>query len=132
MVTLFPMKLKDLVKAALIKKGMNQTDLADRINVTPAQISRIMSGERGTSIETLVKIADALNIRHEDIFKAAAGLPALEVTSDKWVEQMNIKLNNIKDPKSRSIAEKLLDSLASESENNTSTQVQPKKAKSHA
>ena len=132
MVILIPMKLKALVKAALIKKRMNQTDLADRINVTPAQISRIMSGERGTSIEMLVKIADALSIRHEDIFKAAAGLPTPEVTSDEWVEDMNIKLNNIKDPKARTIAEKLLDSLSSEAEPHTAPQVQPKKAKGHA
>jgi transcriptional regulator with XRE-family HTH domain len=130
MVTLIPMKLKDLVKAALTKKGMNQTDLADRINVTPAQISRIMSGERGTSIETLVKIADALNIRHEDIFKAAAGILPANKDIDPWVEQMNIKLNSIKDPAARALAEKVLESLSTEAQ--VKPTPQPKKAKGHA
>lgn len=114
MVNSSSMKLKDLVKTALAKNGMNQTDLAERINVTPAQISRIISGERGTTIEMLVKIADTLGIRHDDIFRAAVNLYVPEEKGpDKWVEKMNATLNGIKDPASRALAERVLESLIS-------------------
>ena len=129
MVILLEMKLKDLVKAALIKKDMNQSDLADRINVTPAQISRIISGERGTTIETLVRIADVLGIRHEDILKAAAGLPSPdEQSTDEWVEAMNYKIKLL--PKSlRPIAERMFDALYDDSSEKIEPAPKSKKAK---
>jgi transcriptional regulator with XRE-family HTH domain len=107
------MKLKELVKEALLKKRMNQTELAERINITPAQISRILSGERGTTIETLVLIADVLGIKRDEILRAAAGLPSPEEENDEWVEDMNYKIKSLPKPL-RPIAEKMLDALIEE------------------
>jgi transcriptional regulator with XRE-family HTH domain len=42
------------------KQGVHQCLLASRLGVTPAYISQVMSGEDNFTVETLVKLADAL------------------------------------------------------------------------
>lgn len=42
--------------------GMTQRDLAKEIQMTEATVSRYISGERLPSVETLKKIADALEV----------------------------------------------------------------------
>lgn len=59
----------------LNKKKISQTELAHIIRVTPAQVSRILSGERSTTSETLVEIAHALRLPPEFIFEKAGILP---------------------------------------------------------
>lgn len=115
MVTLLPMTVGELVKQALKKRGLSQSELSERSNVSPAQISRIVNDERGASLETLLSIADALGIRRDDMLRAAAGLPAHKENDDEWVEEMNHKIKLV--PKgARSIAEKMLDALIVEPE----------------
>ena len=58
-------KIKELRRA----KGLSQEALADKINVNFRTIQRIETGKNTPSIETLVKIADALNIETESFFK---------------------------------------------------------------
>lgn len=48
---------------------MEQQELAARIGVTPAAISRIESGKRMPKLENLGKIAKALNCKPEDLLK---------------------------------------------------------------
>lgn len=110
MVTLFPMTVGELVKQALKKRGLSQSELSERSNVSPAQISRIVNDERGASLDTLLSIADALGIRRDDMLRAAAGLPAYKENEDEWVDEMNHKIKLIP-ASSRSIAEKMLDAL---------------------
>ena len=94
---MFQMNIGKLIKTALNTKKMSQVDLAQRINVTPAQISRIISGERGTSIETLILIADALGIQRDFILKVASGLNTDEQSEgDDLVEILNQKINMLK------------------------------------
>jgi transcriptional regulator with XRE-family HTH domain len=59
----------------LIKRGMSQMQLSIKSGVTPAQISRIISGSRGAGEKTLSSIAQGLNIAPETVFRVAGFLP---------------------------------------------------------
>jgi len=107
------MTVGELIKTSLKKRGMNQAQLAEISNITPAQISRIISGERGASIDTLLVLADALGVRREDMLRAAAGLHKPE-TKDEWVEEIKEKTKLI--PESiRPFFSRFLDMLLDES-----------------
>jgi len=115
------MNIGKLIKDNLDKKNMSQADLAHKISVTPAQISRIISGERGASIETLVLIADVLGISRDTMLKIASGMsPSKESLSDEWVEEMSHKISLLP-PSSRGVISKLLDALLEESQPQTKT-----------
>ena len=59
----------------LNERNMSQADLAKHTKISPAEISRIMSGERKTpGLETIVLIAKALRLAPEIVFRAAAGI----------------------------------------------------------
>jgi ribosome-binding protein aMBF1 (putative translation factor) len=45
------------------RTGLTQEDLARRVGTSPAAISRIESGQHKTSVETLRRVAHALNLR---------------------------------------------------------------------
>lgn len=103
------MTVGELIKAALKKRGINQSQLAELSNITPAQISRIISGERGASIDTLILIADILGIRREDMLRAAAGLTNLE-SANEWAKRMGHVLEML-GPENRKLAEKLAEQI---------------------
>ena len=104
------MTVGELIKNALSTKRISQIELSERTNISTSQISRIVKGDRGTSIENLVAIADVLGIKRDLMLRTAAGLPNPEISNDEWLEDMNDKMKLI--PKgSRSIAEKVLDAL---------------------
>lgn len=50
------------VLRALKDKSMKQTDLAEVLNVTPQQISKIVKGQENFTLETICKIEKALDI----------------------------------------------------------------------
>jgi len=50
------------VLRALKDKSMKQTDLAEVLNVTPQQISKIVKGQENLTLETICKIEKALDI----------------------------------------------------------------------
>jgi len=126
MVILFQMTIGRLIKDTLEKKGISQVALADKIGLTAAQVSRIISGERNTSIDTLLLIADALQINRDVIIKVAANLPP-EPDSDPWVEMMDYKLRSLP-PGARGIAERLINSVAEQEEANRKGKLKPKRA----
>jgi transcriptional regulator with XRE-family HTH domain len=64
-----------MVKTAMENRGINQRELADGIGVTPAQMSRIIKGERGRTPEVLSRISTYLGLNIETIFRAAGLLP---------------------------------------------------------
>jgi len=104
------MTVGELIKNALDTKRISQIELSERTGISTSQISRIVKGDRGTSIENLVAIADVLGIKRDLMLRTAAGLPNPEIDNDEWLEDMNDKMKLI--PKgSRSIAEKVLDAL---------------------
>ena len=51
-----------LIKAARIKAGLTQRQLADKLNISFVNISQWENGTRNPKIETLKKIADALGV----------------------------------------------------------------------
>jgi transcriptional regulator with XRE-family HTH domain len=67
--------LAEWLKQALWSRKMSQSDLAAKSGVTPAQISRILSGQRGASAETLTAIAHGLGISPITIYRKAGLLP---------------------------------------------------------
>ncbi len=59
----------------LTKKNMTQQTLAQKSGITPAQISRVISGQRGLGEKSLTAIAHALNVSPITIFRKAGMLP---------------------------------------------------------
>jgi len=49
------------------KKGMSQQDLADDCGITQNQVGRIERAEINTTVKTLVKIANALDIEPKNL-----------------------------------------------------------------
>jgi transcriptional regulator with XRE-family HTH domain len=63
------------LKEELTRQEMSQSDLARASNITTAQISRIISGNRGVGEQALNAIAHALKLPPEMIFEKAGLLP---------------------------------------------------------
>ena len=49
------------------KKGLSQQDLADDCGITQNQVGRIERAEINTTVKTLVKIANALNVEPKEL-----------------------------------------------------------------
>ena len=49
------------------KKGLSQQDLADDCGITQNQVGRIERAEINTTVKTLVKIANALDIEPKEL-----------------------------------------------------------------
>ena len=61
----YPWRMDHVSKAvhdAIRASGLSQYRIADDANVARSQLSRFMSGERGLSIECLIRVADALGL----------------------------------------------------------------------
>jgi transcriptional regulator with XRE-family HTH domain len=63
------------LKEQIDNKNISQKELADMSGVTPAQISRVISGSRGIGSDALSKIAIALNLSPDFVFEKAGLLP---------------------------------------------------------
>jgi transcriptional regulator with XRE-family HTH domain len=50
------------------KKGMSQQDLADDCGITQNQVGRIERAEINTTIKTLVRIANTLDVEPKELF----------------------------------------------------------------
>lgn len=64
---LFGMRMKELRKNV----GLSQEELAEKAEISSKYISRIEMGQHFPSIDTLVKLADALNVELKDFFEFA-------------------------------------------------------------
>lgn len=64
---LFGMRMKELRKNA----DLSQEELAEKAEISSKYISRIEMGQHFPSIDTLVKLADALNVELKDFFEFA-------------------------------------------------------------
>ena len=54
------------IRERLVEKGMTQADLAARINLTPVQISKILSGSRQLKADEWERIRAALRVEDLD------------------------------------------------------------------
>jgi transcriptional regulator with XRE-family HTH domain len=64
---LFGMRIKELRK----NEGLSQEELAERVNISSKYLSRIEMGQHFPSIDTLVRLADVLNVELKDFFEFA-------------------------------------------------------------
>ncbi|MCR4735286.1 MAG: helix-turn-helix domain-containing protein [Treponema sp.] len=60
--------VRSKIEMLLRAKKMSQRDLAEKLGVTEVTVSRWLNGERDPSIETLNKIAQALDTTTSDLF----------------------------------------------------------------
>lgn len=58
-----------MIKEYRIKRGFTQEQLAEIINLSTRQLQRIEKDERNTSISTLIKIINILNIPDDEVVK---------------------------------------------------------------
>jgi transcriptional regulator with XRE-family HTH domain len=63
------------VKQRMGAVGITQVELAQRVGVGQAQISRLLKGERGTDLETIKRIAMALGESQQLYINLYADLP---------------------------------------------------------
>jgi transcriptional regulator with XRE-family HTH domain len=55
------------IKIARIKAGITQSSLAEQINITPAHMSNIETGNAKLSLQTLISIANALSVSVDEL-----------------------------------------------------------------
>lgn len=60
------MRLKEVLK----EKGMTGKQLSEKVNVTPASISNIVSGDGIPRKDLLLQIAEALDVDVKDLFNS--------------------------------------------------------------
>ena len=78
------MKPKDIgitVKELRTEKGLTTTDLAKKVGISQAQISRLENGQQGFRSGTLVKIAKSLKVPPFRFF----------MTDDEWKKWQKVK-----------------------------------------
>lgn len=72
----------------LVKKGMNFKDFARRLDVSPAYVSKLLNGKPNLTIESLVKIALALDLKPEIDLKEIKSIIKIsnEYSQDDFVD----------------------------------------------
>ena len=55
------------IRGALDKRGMTQRELAERVEITEAAMSRYVSGKRTPGVQTLMKMAKELFVPLSDL-----------------------------------------------------------------
>jgi len=69
--TEFPQRLA----ALLDERGMTQLELAARVGVTRAAMSRYVSGDREPRLITIARIAEELNVHVDELLPSSGGDP---------------------------------------------------------
>lgn len=100
---------RKFVRKKIEESGMSQVEIAERLKMTPSHISRLLSGERDTTLETLIEIADVLKIDRSYLLRLASGLNP-EPDSDEWVKDMSHKITLIPVP-FRGVTKTFIDSM---------------------
>ncbi|WP_353120995.1 helix-turn-helix domain-containing protein [Dysgonomonas capnocytophagoides] len=59
------LRIKDLLK----EKGMTNIAIAEKVGITRPNMSNIVNGKTKPSLDTLEKIADALNVHISELFE---------------------------------------------------------------
>ena len=69
---LLGMRIKELRKGI----GFSQEELAERTGISSKYLSRIEMGQHFPSIDTLIRLADALNVELKDFFEFVHEVPS--------------------------------------------------------
>jgi transcriptional regulator with XRE-family HTH domain len=110
----------------LQERDWSQADLSRKSNLTRQAIANYMAG-RIPDEKSLRQIARAFKLPPVLVFRAAGILPA-EPDTDEWVEEMNDKITQIKDPTRREMAKKLLNALVEDEQSGRNKQQGKSKA----
>ena len=103
-------EFSDWLKAELERRKWKPTELARRAELDDGIISRALSGARVPSTKSLERIADALDVPVEEVFRQVGLLPPDE-EEDQWVIRMSRRLERLP-PELREIAEAMIKVLA--------------------
>lgn len=112
-------RFSDWLLKELKTRNMNQSDLAHAAKLGSGTISNIMNGNRKVGQDTLSKIAIALNLPAETVFRAA-GLLTPKSEEDEIIEQINHLAKDLPEQEQQDILEfiKLRHRLTEEREKN--------------
>ena len=113
-----------LIKVRMNEENLGIRELARRIGVSHPTITDIVTYGNMPSFDTCNKLSKWLNISEEAGLRKSGLLP-LKPDTDEWVEEMNNKISQIKDPTRREMAKKVLDTLV-EDERSGQNQLQDK------
>ena len=63
------------------RQGVTRTELARRLGATPAYVTKILRGKANFTLETMVRLARALDVRLHVQLAPEAGQPALQAVA---------------------------------------------------
>lgn len=94
------------------ERHMNQSELAERLGVTRGAINNLLSGRSKTpSVETIEKLARALDVTPEDIMRRVGMLPEAS-QPDQWTLETQRKIAKLKTPRYKKIVLSLIETLS--------------------
>lgn len=77
------MQFSEWLRNQLIERNWTQADLAEASGVSPAQITRIITAQRGIGLDAAKSIARALRLPPETVYRAAGLLPQKPMEDEK-------------------------------------------------
>lgn len=89
------MQTGDLIKQARLKSGVTQAELAKRLGVTPQAVSQYERGIKKPKLETLRKIALALDCNISDLDSSLSSILADAVFSPELRAELSDAANNM-------------------------------------
>lgn len=85
-------RIGERVRAYRISKNLSQEDTSDKVGITPKFYGMIERGEKGMSIDTLIKLKNLLDIDLEYLFfgefRTESQLPILQLLKKIQPDQM--------------------------------------------
>ena len=118
-----------VIKARMKEENLGIRELARRIGVSHPTITDIVTYGNMPSFDTCNKLSKWLNISEEAGLRKSGLLP-LKPETDEWVEEMNDKIVQIKDPTRREMAKKVLDTLVEDEQSGQNQRQDKPKTKS--
>ena len=84
------MRIKELIK----KRGLTAKEVASVAGITEAMLSNVASGKGNPNLQTLIKIADALDVKVRELFD---GAPLVEIVNcPKCGAEISVAITHVK------------------------------------
>ena len=101
----------DWLNSELENRGWSQSELARRAGINQVTVSRIINEGRKVGPSVAKKIAHALGVREEEVFRKVGLLPELKNPA-VWNDEIAKLADDITSPKNRTLAYEMLKSIA--------------------
>jgi transcriptional regulator with XRE-family HTH domain len=98
----FGLRIRNLRK----KQGLSQEDLADRAGLHPTYVGGVERGERNPSFESILKIAEALDVSPGQLFRFE-GVERSPDLDEQIVEELLSLVENLKPSTKRKVLQSL-------------------------